>query len=63
MYSKVAVKFQKFDDCLLFSDLSVPNSPIVGNIFIKKSTFTIILGELSSIYDEVEIELELSPEL
>ncbi len=49
------------DQFLLSSDLSVHYWPIVPNTFIRKSTLPILLGVLTSLYDELEIDLELWP--
>ena len=40
---------------LLSSDLSVYDSPIVANTFIRKSTLTIVLVVLSSSNDDLEL--------
>ena len=48
-----------FDQFLLSSDLTVYNLPIVANTFIRKLTLPVFLRVFSSLYDELEIDLEL----
>jgi hypothetical protein len=55
------VKSQKLDQFLRSSDLSVRDWPIVANKFIKKSTLPVLLRLLSSLYNKLEIDLEVWP--
>ena len=61
MFTKGAREQNKFHDLmiLLSSTVSVHNSPMVHNTFIKKSAMRIILVVVPYEYDDLEIDLQL----